>query len=185
MNENKQKLEIVDEDDIVIGFKNRDAVHSEGLLHREIHIWFLTPKGEIIFQHRAKDKDTYPDKLDATVGGHVEPNMTYEETAIKECEEETGVSVKPSELVLLRKMKKVSVDKDTGRINNTIRCQYGFLYKGEIKDLKIENGKSEGFEAWGIDKLQNLSELDKDKFIPLILQPDMLEIINQAKTSLI
>lgn len=62
--------------------KPRENIHNQGLLHREIHVWFYTPKGEIIFQHRAKDKDTYPDLLDATVGGHVEINSDYENTAL-------------------------------------------------------------------------------------------------------
>lgn len=69
MNENKQMLEIIDENDNVIGLETREKIHKEGLLHREIHVWFFTPRGEIIFQHRVKDKDIYPDLLDATVGG--------------------------------------------------------------------------------------------------------------------
>ena len=86
MNLAKQEmLEVVDENDNIVGLETRVNVHKDGLLHREIHIFFITPNGEIIFQHRAKDKDTYPDKLDATVGGHVDPGMSYEETAIKEC----------------------------------------------------------------------------------------------------
>lgn len=64
-----EMLEVVDENDNIIGFETRAKVHEQGLLHREIHIFFITPNGEVIFQHRAKDKDTYPDKLDATVGG--------------------------------------------------------------------------------------------------------------------
>ncbi len=180
MNENKQKLEVINEDDIVIGLEDRDVVHSKGLLHREIHIWFLTPKGEIIFQHRAKDKDTYPDKLDATVGGHVDPTMSYEDTAIKECKEETGIDIDLTKLVFLRKMKKRSVDEDTKKINNTIRSQYAYLYDGPISVLQVENGKAEGFEAWKIDDLSNLSEIDKKKFIPLILQKDMLDILKDA-----
>ena len=83
-----EMLEVIDENDNTVGLETRAKIHQDGLLHREIHVWFVTPQGEIIFQHRAKDKDTYPDKLDATVGGHVEPKMSYEETAIKECKEE-------------------------------------------------------------------------------------------------
>ena len=60
-------LEVINENDNVVGFETRAKIHQDGLLHREIYIWFFTPNGEIIFQHRAKDKDTYPDKLDATV----------------------------------------------------------------------------------------------------------------------
>lgn len=101
-----EMLEVVDENDNIIGLETREKVHKDGLLHREIHVFFLTPQGEIIFQHRAKDKDTYPDKLDATVGGHVDPDMTYEETAIKECREETGIDIDVNKLLFLTKMRK-------------------------------------------------------------------------------
>lgn len=174
-------LEIINENDEVIGLETREKIHKEGLLHREIHIWFLTPQAEIVFQHRAKDKDTYPDKLDATVGGHVEPKMLYEETAVKECKEETGIDIDLKKLVFLRKMRKKSFDEATGLTNNTIRSQYAYLYDGSINDLQVEDGKAEGFEAWKIDDLSHLSEDNKNKFIPLILQQDMLDIFNKAR----
>lgn len=103
---NEEKLEVINENDEVIGLESRKVIHQKGLLHREIHILFMTPNREIIFQHRAKDKDTYPDKLDATVGGHVEPGISYEDTAIKECKEETGVDINPSKLKLIKKIHK-------------------------------------------------------------------------------
>jgi isopentenyldiphosphate isomerase len=180
-----EMLEIIDENDNVIGLETRGKIHKEGLLHREIHIWFLTPKGEIIFQHRAKDKDTYPDLLDATVGGHVDPNMTYEETAVKECKEETGVDVDLSKLLFLTKMRKKSFDQVTGLTNNTIRSQYAYLYENPISDLQVEEGKAEGFEAWKIDDLHHLSETDKSKFIGLILREDMLNLFDKAKETLL
>ncbi len=176
-----EMLEIVDENDNVIGLETRDKVHELGLLHREIHIFFLTPKGEIIFQHRAKDKDTYPDKLDATVGGHVEPNMSYEETAVKECKEETGIDIDPSKLLFLTKMRKKSFDEVTELTNNTIRSQYAYLYEGPPSDLQIEEGKAEGFEVWKIDDLPRLSESDKARFIGLFLKEDMIELYKKAR----
>ncbi|MEI7810289.1 MAG: NUDIX domain-containing protein [bacterium] len=185
MNELEQKLEVVDENDNVLGIESRSKIHKEGLLHREIHVFFITPLGEIIFQHRSKDKDTYPDKLDATVGGHVEPGMSYEETAIKECKEETGIDLDSKKLVFLIKMKRKSFDQVTGKINNTIRAQYVYLYDGLISDLQIEDGKSEGFEAWKIDDLFNLSEDDRNKFIGLILSEEMLGLFKKAKEILI
>jgi len=180
-----EQLEVINENDQVIGLETREKIHKDGLLHREIHIWFLTPKAEIVFQHRAKDKDTYPDKLDATVGGHVEPKMSYEETAVKECKEETGIDIDLKNLVFLRKMRKKSFDEATGLTNNTIRSQYAYLYNGPINALQVEKGKAEGFEAWKIDDLSNLSEIDKNKFIPLILQKDMLDILKDAKKLLL
>lgn len=181
MSNSQEILEIIDENDTVIGLETRSKTHEEGLLHREVYIWFLTPDGKIIFQHRAKDKDTYPDKLDATVGGHVEPNMSYEETAVKECKEETGIDIDFNKLFFLGKLRKKSFDEVTERTNNTIRGEYAYLYEGSISDLQIEVGKSEGFEEWKIDDLFNLSEEDKGKFISLILEDDMLELFSKAR----
>lgn len=181
MSNQLEMLEVIDENDNTIGLETRAKIHQEGLLHREIHVWFVTPQGEIIFQHRAKDKDTYPDKFDATVGGHVEPNMFYEETAIKECKEETGVNIDVKNLTFLGKIKKKSFDKATGLINNTIRSQYAYLYSGPINDLQIEKGKAQGFEAWKIEDVPNLSEAEKERFIPVFLDNDMQELFNKAK----
>ena len=177
-------LEVVNEKNEVIGLENRKKIHKEGLLHREIHIWFMTPDRKLIFQHRAKDKDTYPDKLDATVGGHVDPGMSYEVTALKEALEETGITLDPAKLKLVKTMPKKSFDEATGLTNNTLRAQYVYLFNGDIKDLKIETGKAIGFEAWDIDSLPKLSDGDKQKFIPLILSREFLDLFEQGEKAL-
>ncbi len=176
-----EQLEIINENDEVIGLESRKVIHQKGLLHREIHIWFMTPNREIIFQHRAKDKDTYPDKLDATVGGHVDPGMTYDETAMKEGKEETGLELDPLKLKIVKKMRKQSFDEATGLTNNTIRTQYVYLFDGNIDDLKIEDGKAVGFEAWKIDSLSTLSKEDQDKFIPMILSKEFLDLFEEGQ----
>lgn len=117
----KDKLNIVDKNDNIIGTESREVIHSKGLLHREVHVHFVTHKNEIIFQHRAKDKDTFPDLLDATVGGHVEIGDNYSESAIKESLEETGVEVRISDLIPLDKVHNKSEDKATGKINHAFQ----------------------------------------------------------------
>ena len=114
-------LNIVSEDDEIIVPGTRERIHKEGLLHQEVHIYFVTPKKEIIFQHRAKDKDTFPDLLDATVGGHVEIGDSYEQTAIKEAEEETGIKINPLDLVFINKIKRYE-EKYKKRVNRP--CSY-------------------------------------------------------------
>ena len=136
---------------------------------------------KIIFQHRAKDKDTFPDLLDATVGGHVEIGQSYEETAIKESEEETGVKIDKNDLIFINKFKKHSKDDVTAKINYAFQSEYLYIYRGDIKDLKVEEGKAIGFEAWPLDRLLNLNEEDKNKFIPYILKlttTELVKIIN-------
>src|SRR3989344_8976137 len=131
-------LNIVNENDEIVGVAAREEIHKSGLPHREVHVWFYTPNGEVIFQHRAKDKDTFPDLLDATVGGHVEIGDSYEQAAVKETKEETGIEIKVSDLILINKIKKYSEDKSADKINNVFNSRYAYIYRGDVKDLKIE-----------------------------------------------
>ena len=170
-------LNIVNDKDEIIGQASRKDVHRKGLLHREIHVYFVNPDGRVIFQRRAKDKETYPDLLDATVGGHVEIGDSYLDTAIKESAEETGLKINQHELILINQTTDKSVDKITGKINNAIRMSYLFMFDGDINDLKIESGKALGFELWSLDRLANISDADRQRFIPYILDFSMKELI--------
>lgn len=159
------KLNIVNEEGEVIGEATREEIHTKGLLHREVHVWLYTTKCELIFQHREKDKETYPDLLDASVGGHVEIGENFETAALKELEEETGIKTGSDELQFVQMMKNKSHDSVTGKINYALRAVYALRYDGNIKDLKLEKGKSQGFELWKIESLFNISEKDKKRFI--------------------
>lgn len=172
------RLNIIDESGKIVGQESRDVIHQKGLLHREIHVLFYTPEGEMIFQHRGKDKDTYPDLLDATVGGHVEIGNSPIETAIKETKEETGFSILENDLEFIKFIKHKSFDKVTARINNAVKAEYAYCYRGNINKLKIEKGKALGFEAWPIKKLLNISSAGKKKFISFLFEKDFMEIIN-------
>lgn len=174
-------LNILDEDGTIIGEATRHEVHERGLLHAEVHVWFYTPDGNLIFQHRAKDKDTNPDLLDATVGGHVEMGDTYEETALKEIEEETGAHVRPEELIFLRTTVTNSYDEKTNTINHPRRNVYAYCYTGTIEDLRVEEGKSLGFESWPIDSLMRLSPEESARFISALLDETGMEIIQQIR----
>src|SRR3989344_4969317 len=104
------RLNFVDENNNIIGEETRENIHTQGLLHREVHVWLYTPKGEIIFQHRAKNKDTYPDLLDATVGGHVEIGSDYENAALQELKEETGIQTEKDKLLFIEMVRNKSHD---------------------------------------------------------------------------
>lgn len=177
----KNFLNIVNDNDEVIGKETRENIHKIGLLHREIHVFFVTPDKEVIFQHRAKDKDTFPDLLDATVNGHVEIGDSYEETAVKEAGEETGVKIDPSDLIFVNKIKKQAKDEVTGKINNAFQSRFVYVYKGNVSDLKTETGKALGFEVWPREKMLNLSARDKTRFIPYILEFSTTELIEFIK----
>ncbi len=176
------KLNILNESTEIISQEERDIIHRDGLLHQEINIHFYTPQAELIYQHRAKDKDMWPDKLDATVGGHVEIGQSYEEAAIAEAKEETGLNIDPNKLELVDVVRYNVKEEATGNVNNIFQAIYLYEYNGEVSDLTIEEGKASGFEVWKIDDILNIE--DKDKFIPTMLSPERIEAFKRIKEKL-
>lgn len=176
------KLNIVDEDDQVIGEETRENIHKNGLLHREIHVWIFNDKGEILFQKRSENKDVFPGLLDASVGGHVEIGDTYDETAVKELEEETGIKADKKDLILIKKLRRRGFSDKNGMTSNAFRMEYAFRYNGLASDLKIEDGSATSLEFWPIEKILNLSEEDRLKFIPaLVSVEDFLDVYRQIR----
>lgn len=165
----------------IIGIDSRENIHTKGLLHQEIHVWFFTPKGEIIFQHRSKKTDTYPNLLDATVGGHVEIDQNYEETALKEIAEETGIKLTKKQLIPIQIVHSTSHDPVTNKTNNVLRAIYAYCFKGNLNDLKLEKNKGLGFEAWPFEKVFKISEEDKKKIIPSLIKKPNIYILKKIK----
>lgn len=81
--------------------KTRAEIHRDGDWHRAIHVWVtgVDDRGApfLTFQRRSPDKDTWPARYDATVGGHYRAGETLVET-LREVEEEIGITPDLSEL---------------------------------------------------------------------------------------
>ena len=157
-------------------------MHKKGLLHREVHIWFYTPDGKIIFQHRAKNKDTFPDQLDATAGGHADLGMEGQDSAVKEVQEETGVMIALTDLKYITMVKRKTFDQATNKINNVIRKIYAYLYEGKLEDLKDigDSDEVQDFESWDIDVLLD-KKSDKTRILPALLDEDSIQIYRKIK----
>jgi ADP-ribose pyrophosphatase YjhB (NUDIX family) len=74
----------------------KSEAHRLGLWHRCFHCWVVAPDvipsgGPYLFvQRRAAEKDTWPNKLDVTVGGHLKAGESALD-GLREVEEETGL----------------------------------------------------------------------------------------------
>lgn len=98
-------LDIVDINGNPTGLvEERRKVHIEGLMHRTSHVWILrhnmnTGKLQILLQLRAYDKSAFPGCYDISSAGHIQSGQDFEESAIRELEEELGVSVGVGDLI--------------------------------------------------------------------------------------
>ncbi|MEW6139923.1 MAG: NUDIX domain-containing protein [Thermodesulfobacteriota bacterium] len=85
-------LEIVTLDDRVVGRATRAEIHAKGLFHRAVHIFVFNRAGDLYVQRRSPEKDRHPSKLDSSAAGHVDPGESYEQAALRELDEELGIS---------------------------------------------------------------------------------------------
>lgn len=92
-------LDIVNSANQVIGQNTRKNAHNEQLMHRSVHVFVFTKKGDLILQKRSSRKDRFPNVWDSSSSGHVDTGESYAEAAIRELKEELGVDVSSTELI--------------------------------------------------------------------------------------
>lgn len=100
-------FDILDDSGTPIGVKKtRGQVHQDGDLHGASHMWVIGPvkkngRFDVLLQRRSHNKDSFPDCLDTSSAGHVEAGETYLSTAVRELQEELGLSVTEGDLLPL------------------------------------------------------------------------------------
>ena len=96
-------LDIVDEQGIPTGETiERTLAHEQGILHRTSHVWIMREKKgriQVLLQKRSEEKDSYPGCYDISSAGHIPAGVDFLPSAIRELEEELGLSV-PQEVLV-------------------------------------------------------------------------------------
>lgn len=90
MNEEEQLI-IVDENDRVLGYKPRSQ-RTDNDCSRSVSIWVENDKGQVLLQQRSHNKQIDPGKWTPAAEGTVSKGTSYDETALRELEEEIGLS---------------------------------------------------------------------------------------------
>jgi 8-oxo-dGTP pyrophosphatase MutT (NUDIX family) len=88
-------LDIVDENDRVIGQAPRGEVYAKGLRHRCVFVLARDARDRVFVHRRTAVKLIFPSLHDMFVGGVVGAGETYDQAALREAEEELGVSGLP------------------------------------------------------------------------------------------
>lgn len=81
--------------------KLKSDVHRDGDWHRSVHVWIVTPDGRLLLQKRASTKQSHPNLWDVSAAGHISAGESSVVSAVREIEEELGLSVAPQELRLV------------------------------------------------------------------------------------
>ena len=95
-------LDVVDENDKVIDVLDRNQIHEKGLLHREVIVFIINDKGEVLIQKRSANKKSDPNKW-GLCAGHVDSGEKPFDSALRELYEEVGLKVEDKEMVFINK----------------------------------------------------------------------------------
>jgi len=97
-----EKMEYLDyfdsENNNKLGVEERDIVHDKGLWHREVAIWVLNEKYEVLLQKRSTLKKYAPNKY-SVCAGHIDADEDIEVAALRELFEEVGLKASMEELI--------------------------------------------------------------------------------------
>ncbi len=84
------KFVIVNEQDNVIGAKEKEAITAQDI-YRVSALWITNSQGDILLAQRSFNKVNHPGRWALAVAGTVEVGETYEENIKKEAREEIGL----------------------------------------------------------------------------------------------
>lgn len=94
MQHDDELMDLVDENDVVIGQKLRSEIYADKVFNfRVVNGFIVNAKGELWVPRRSAHKRRYPSCLDFSVGGHVESGESYEQAFAREVEEELNLDV--------------------------------------------------------------------------------------------
>lgn len=117
----KEWLDIVDENDAVIGRERRGVIHERGLMHRSAQVLVFRSNGDLLLQKRSRSKDEFPGLWDSSAAGHLDRGEDYRDCARRELEEELGITDAQG----LEQLFKMPACADTGFEHCTVfRCHH-------------------------------------------------------------
>jgi len=78
--------------------KPKANIHRDGDWHRATHVWIVTPDDRILLQRRSVRKENNPGLWDVSAAGHVSAGENLLESALREVQEELGLTLRSDEL---------------------------------------------------------------------------------------
>jgi len=151
-------FQVVDENDQATGAAPRGEVHGNNLRHRAVHVFIFNSPGELFLQKRSRWKDRHPLLWDSSAAGHVDAGENYDETAVRELQEELGVTAALTRLV------KLGCSEQTG-------WEFIWLYRGQHEGpFQLAAAEIEHGEFFPIDIIDRWTKARPQEFAPGFLE---------------
>lgn len=131
MDDDDELLDVLDEQGNVVGQKSRADVHRAQDRHGLVFAWSAwvdEGRGVMVLQRRSRSDDPFAARVDALAGGHIGAGETPVDAALREMQEEVGISAHAADFVHLGSMRK---DRPIGGCSRVI--QHQLLYSVPVR----------------------------------------------------
>lgn len=164
-------LDIVDENDKIIGRNTKENKFKNNLITRNVVVFVLDNKNRILIGKRSYIKKSFPNRYDLAVCGNVKAGETYEEAAKRELKEELGIEV---DLKFLKKI--YNEFKEKGNLIKYFTSIFLGLFSGEVKLSK----EFTELRRITMEEIQDLIDKNQNLFTPGFIR-DFKEVKNMLK----
>lgn len=147
MNEKDELLQVYNESGDIIEPLPRSVVHQKPVeyWHGVVNVWLVNRDLQLMVSKRSESVGGNPGKWQTYFGGHVPAGLSHSETAVKELQEEIGLTIEPDKLHLIEK----------GQFSNEDHLHfyesYAYLYNGSPDDLTFSDGEIVQAKWFSID----------------------------------
>lgn len=147
----EEQLEIVNENGEVVGLAPRSVIHGNpALMHRVVHVLVFGNDGRLLLQKRSMNKDVAPGKWDTSVGGHVGAGEELSFSAMREMEEELGITGTDIEFLYSYR--------HTNLYETELVTTYFCRYSGG--DIRFDREEIDEVRYWSLEEIEDVMGKD-------------------------
>jgi isopentenyldiphosphate isomerase len=121
--------------------KSKADVHRDGDWHRSAHVWIVNGRGEVLLQRRSARKENNPGLWDVSVAGHLSAGEDAVTAAIRETQEEIGLTVSANELQHIATIVEASVLNGGRYIENEFHEIFLVRREVDLSQLRLQDGE--------------------------------------------
>lgn len=125
--------------EMCVGQSATADMFTEKLIMGAAHVWLwrMTLEGvEVLLQKRAKSKKTWPGYYDVSTAGHIDAGESIVECAVREAEEEIGLSIIPDNLFYIFSLRTPMVPNE---IDHVFAYEVNLDFEPVFSDGEVES----------------------------------------------
>ena len=146
-------VDVVDENDVVVGHVTRREMRRGVLRHRAVFAAVVSSDGKLLIHRRSEAKDIWPGWWDIAIGGVVTAGETYDAAMVRELAEEAGIDGAAPQLL----GKGMYDDSEVSLVGQCYLVAY---------DGPVEARDGEVAEMCWVDATDLRARLERDRFLP-------------------